>query len=170
MDAERKLAQHPIGELGGRQGFRLQLLVDERHDRIGEFVGPFGTTPFGEQTRQTSFLEVLLGLIVGRSGDAKLGSGVGLAGALDAHAPKHLVLDLYDIARIEEGVEVELGGFDALGMGVEHLEVLEPIPFGVASGHRGVCRRFDVNIYMPYIVNCQAIYFCIYSDIGFYIR
>src|SRR5215470_1276761 len=54
------------------------------------------------QPRDARFLEVRPGLVIGRPRDAVLVGNVGHRSFLDGNTAQHLVLDLYDIARIEK--------------------------------------------------------------------
>lgn len=50
---------------------------------------------------------------------------------------QHLVLDLHHIARIEEGVGLEGGRLDPLGVRVEHAQRFEAGGFGGAFAQNG---------------------------------
>ena len=62
------------------------------------------TSPLKPVSRKIRFR-----LIEGRARYTKKGGGFALLGSLDAHLPQHLVLDLYQIAGVEESIGLNQG-------------------------------------------------------------
>ena len=93
---------------GCTEGFvhRPKLLEVLQHV-VGKLVGGFRTATFGDQSRQSRFLEGGQELVERRPREAKAVGGCRHGKVVDLHAPKHLVLDLHQVARIEELVRQE---------------------------------------------------------------
>jgi Integrase core domain len=111
MNRERKALLQQLNQLRGTQrGVLSQALLQEVDHRLGELVGPTRSRPLGHQAGQPGLLEERLGCIERRTGEAE--SGRHLADWLPflAGSTQHLVLDLDQVAGVEEGVAGGEGG------------------------------------------------------------
>src|SRR5215471_6873982 len=79
-----------------------QPCLQERKDLAVDLVGSAGAWPLWDQSRNPRSIEVGLGLVVGRSGNAILVGNLGYRGVVDGDTTQHLVLDLHGVVRIEE--------------------------------------------------------------------
>ena len=80
----------------------LKPFFDEGHDLGSKFVRSLGPPRSGQQAGQAVVGERRFGLIQGRPRHAEQGGGVDFRCAVDSYMPKHLVLRLHQVMRIEE--------------------------------------------------------------------
>ena len=112
--------------------------------------GRRGTRPVRQQSRQPARLVSALRLVPGGAGDAEAGRGVAYRHVVLAHAAQHLVLDLEQIARVEERIRQEQLVAHRLGMRVQAAVVLEDAgrtsASSRASGHHvgSIAHRVEI--------------------------
>ena len=109
---------------------RDELLLDERQHLALKLMGTAWTALLRYQSGDAGFVEVGLGLVVGRPRHAVLLGGVGHGRVLDRDAAQHLVLDLHEVARIEEFVLLELRIAHLLGAGFNVPSSRRALTFG----------------------------------------
>ena len=109
--------------VGQRLPAQRRIGLSERLDGLdhlgGELARALWPTPLGYQTPEPLLFECLPGLVKGRTGETE-----SLGRALDAptvafDAAEHLVLDLHEIARIEESVRLEELVLNLVGLCIE---------------------------------------------------
>ncbi len=111
-------------------------MVDEFHDGFRELVGTPRARPSGDQPRQPLIFEGRLSLVESGPREAEGRSRLRDRLSVDPHSAEHLVLDLDQVAGIEElaGLKPFVG--DGLGTGIEHSVLGQCLAFGVhALGH-----------------------------------
>ena len=132
-----------------QRGVAGALLLEEGHHGGGELVAAAGTGPDRQQAGQTRRLPGRLGGVEGRPGEAEGGGGLGDRLAVGQHAAQHLVLDLDQVAGVEEGVAAGEGRVDhRLGAGVEGARGAQGGQFVIWGSHRHLLRGYDRMI-MP---------------------
>ena len=104
--------------------------VDELHHFLVELVGSMGPSLLWDKSGEARLLEGLQCLVEGRARETKVRRAVSNGFLFDSNLPEHLVLDLNEIARVEELVCGEERVVDALGMGTQSALVTQ----GVLSG------------------------------------
>lgn len=120
MHGRAKPLLHFSGEFAGLKGRLVGLeLTEKSHHLFGEFVWPAWTTTPGDQARQALLGEPLLGLVKDGTGEAKAVDSLGDGNLLELDTAKHLVLDQWQIAGIEEVAVLELGIADRLRLRVQ---------------------------------------------------
>jgi len=140
MDDQIEVLSNQLRERGGPEQRVTELVLEqEGDDELGELVGTAGAGPLGDQARQAGAVEERLGLIEDGTGEPERLSHLGDGGPLDANAAKHFVLDLHEVARVEELAATEQGVGYLLGVGVQDALLTERLAFGVqGSGHEGL--------------------------------
>src|SRR5262249_43432970 len=120
-------------------------------DEVGEFVGVTGSGSLRDQAGQAGAVVERLGLIEDGTGEPERLSHLGDGGPLDVNAAQHLVLDLYQVARVEELAAEEPGVGHLLGVGIQDTLLTERFGFGVQGlGHEDLRRpRVSVNLITP---------------------
>src|SRR5689334_16689782 len=93
--------------------------LQERKDLAVDLVATAGTWPLWDQSRNPCSIEVRLGLVVGRPGNAILVGNLGHRGVVDGDTTQHLVFDLHSVVRIEELASLKLWIADLLGRRIE---------------------------------------------------
>jgi hypothetical protein len=68
---------------------------------------------------------------------------------------KHLVLDLNQVARVEEATSLEPRRPDALGMAVQRTLLLQSLGLGIALAQSGVLLDIGVMYYTPLDGRCK---------------
>jgi hypothetical protein len=109
--------------------------LDKTHDLRGELVRALRSAPTRQQSCKPLSIERCFSLIERWAGQSKKCGGVGFGGAILTHVTQHLVFDLHEILRVEEGAGLEPGGAHALGVAVEALQSLETLGLGVPLSH-----------------------------------
>jgi len=79
-------------------------LLQKAQDLRAHLVPTARTWSLRHQRRQATSLQRRLGCVEHRAREAKAGRGVRDGVPVDLHPPQHLVFDLHQVARIEEGV------------------------------------------------------------------
>src|SRR5438552_3369884 len=120
VDIEIESLPDLLGQLARSNGLaRDQLLLDKCQHRTPYLVRAAWTPLPGHQAGDPCFLEAGFGLIVRRPGHAVFLRRTGHRRALHRYAAQHLVLDLHDVARIEELAIVELRILDLPGRRIQ---------------------------------------------------
>jgi hypothetical protein len=110
FDAARMHADTELIEEKRRQFLRDQGVVRREgslepiDDSIGELVGPFRARALGQEAGQAGGLVGGLGFVEGRAREAEALGSLAHRRAVLPDAPQHLVLDLNQVARVEEAV------------------------------------------------------------------
>ena len=150
MDRETEFGADRLSKrTGGRWMLVHHLRLDERHHLGGELVRAAGSAPLRQQPGKPLLREGRLGLVVGRTGEAKELGRLGLLCSLGAHVAQHLVFDLHEIAGIEEAVRLEPGRLHPLRVSVQRTLPVEELRFGVALGQRNYRAPEYVILYTP---------------------
>lgn len=124
----------------------FQMSFDERHRLEVELVRPLGPTLLRNEPCQTIASKRGLGLIEGRPGNAEQRCSVGLRCAVDADMAQHLVLDLNQVAGVEEVARLEPRRQHPLWMRIQYAETLETFQLRVGlgqdrgAGYRDLCK------------------------------
>ena len=87
---------------------RNELLLDERQRLALQLMGSMWTALSGYQSSNAAFVEAGLGLVVGRPRHAVFLGGFGHRRVLDGDPAEHLILDLHEVARVEELIFLKL--------------------------------------------------------------
>ena len=140
---------------GGNGAVGAPTLVDQRHDRGRQFVRTFRAPRFGQQSGQALVGERGLGLVVGRTRQPKQRGGLGFGGPRESRVAQHLVLDLEQIARIEEVARLEPGGPNGSGTGVEQAGSTQAFGLGIGLGHGRPHAGGDTLLHRPLGKGCQ---------------
>src|SRR5208282_3959524 len=137
MDDQVEVLSNQLRERGGSEQRVTELMLDQKVDNeFGELVGTAGAGSLRDQAREAGAVEERLGLIEDGTGEPERLSHLGDGGPLDANAAKHFVLDLHEVARVEELAAEEQGVGHLLGVGVQDALLTERLAFGVqGSGH-----------------------------------
>jgi len=140
MDHQVEVLADQLRERGSPKQRVTKLMLEQEVDNeLGELVGTAGAGPLGDQARQAGAVEERLGLIEDGTGEPECLSHLSDGGPLDASAAKHFVLDLHEVARVEELAAEEQGVGHLLGVGVQDALLTERLAFGVqGSGHEGL--------------------------------
>ena len=124
MDLAREALEHSLGEIGWTQRWlHPQQLLEKLHDLRAQLVRALGSWLLRQQPAESRNLEGRLCLIERRTREAERRGALGDRPRVDPHAPEHLVLDLHEIARVEEVGALEQGVGDVFGTAGEQ-EVL----------------------------------------------
>src|SRR6266571_4334431 len=111
MDPQSVILLESVCQLGGVQrGIGLQRLFESVDGLLGELVRTLRSWTLRDQTRQPLRLEDRLGLIKGRSREAEIGGCLADRLAILPHPAQHLVLDLDQVAGVEEVIAGSEGG------------------------------------------------------------
>ena len=103
---------------------------------VGEFVGTSGARSLRDQAGQAGAVVERLGLIENGTREPERLNDLGDGGPLNANAAEHLVLDLHQVARVEELAAQEHGVGHLLGVGVQGALLTQRFGFGVQGlGH-----------------------------------
>jgi hypothetical protein len=137
MDHDAEVLSNQLRERGGsEQRVAKPMLEQEIDHEVGELVGLTRSRSLRDQARQSGAMIKRLGLIEDGTGEPERLSSVGDRSTLDANAAKHLVLDLYQIAWVEELAVVEQGVGHLLGVGVQDALLTERFTLRVQGlGH-----------------------------------
>jgi len=139
FDAEAFL--NPVSQIRQSNGwFLLAHLPNECEDFLGELVRLLGTALVWHQTGKTVLLESRLCLIERWPRKTEVCRGIGHGLSFGPHPAQHLVLDLDQIARIEEIVLKKQLVADGLRAGVQRSLLLERPELGVGFGHRRLAK------------------------------
>ena len=95
------------------------MLEQEIDHEVGELVGLTRSGSLRDQARQAGAVIERLGLIEDGTGEPERLSNLGDRDPLDANSAKHLILDLHEVARVEELAAEEQGVGHLLGVGVQ---------------------------------------------------
>src|SRR5437899_938881 len=95
--------------------------LDKTHDLCGQLVRALRPTLPRQQSCEPLSIERCFSLIERWTRQTKKCSGVSFGGAILTHMTQHLVFDLHEILRVEEGTGLEPGGTHPLGVAVEAL-------------------------------------------------
>ena len=109
------LAEFPSSNAARRD----ELCLQERQDLAVDLVGTARTSLLRDQSRNPGIIEVRLGLVVGRPGNAVLVGNLGHRRVVDGDTTQHLVLDLHGVVRIEELASPKLWIAHLLGRRIE---------------------------------------------------
>jgi hypothetical protein len=137
MDDEVELVSNQLRERGSSQQRITELVLDQEFDDgVGEFVRASGARALGDQAGQASTLVKPLGLVENRTREPERLNDLGDGGPLHANAAEHLVLDLHQVARIEELAVLEHGVDHPLRLRVQGALLTQRFGFGVQGfGH-----------------------------------
>src|SRR5579883_3410131 len=124
-----------------KRRFFLDLLPNEGHDLVGELVRVPGAARAGHQADEAGLLESRQRLIKGRPRKTETGRRLRQRLAVGLDAAQHLVLDLDQVAGIEEFVLEKQLVADLLGAWVEASLLLERLELGIGFGHRHLAKR-----------------------------
>jgi hypothetical protein len=103
MDLALEALEHSLDQICWTQGrLHSQQLLEELHDLRAQFVRAPGSGLLRQQPAESSKLEGRLCLIERRTREAERRGALGDRPRIDPNAPEHLVLDLHEIARVEE--------------------------------------------------------------------
>ena len=140
MDHEVEVLSNQLRERGSsEQRVANPVLEQEIDDEVGELVSVTGSESLRDQARQAGAVVERLGLVEDRTRESERLSHLGDGGPLDANAAKHLVLDLHQVARVEELAPEEQGVGHLLGVGIQDALVRELFTFGGQGwGHGGL--------------------------------
>ncbi|MDI6773570.1 MAG: hypothetical protein QME77_13440 [bacterium] len=135
-DAESLLDQ-PYEVLEAQLRLPCERLPQRRHHIRRNLVGPPRSGLLGQQRRQASRRVGRLHLVVRRSRQAEARRAVADRLPVYADPAQHLVLDLHQVARVEELARGECLVGDLLRMRVQAALLAEGVGLGVAlgSGH-----------------------------------
>jgi hypothetical protein len=142
MDHQVELLSNQLRERGSsEQRVAKPVLEQEIDNEVGEFVGVAGSGSLRDQARQAGAKVERLGLVEDGTGKPERLSYCGDGGPLDANAPQHFVLDLHQVARVEELTAEEQGVGHLLGVGIQDALQTERFAFGVQGlGHEDLRR------------------------------
>ena len=98
---------------------RNQPRLQEGQDLAVDLVGAAWAGLLWDQSGNPGGVEVRLGLVVGRPGDAILVGSLRHRGVVDGDTTQHLVLDLHGVVRIEELASPKLWIAHLLGRRIE---------------------------------------------------
>jgi len=137
MDYHVELLSNQLRERGGSEQRVAELVLEQEiDDGVGEFVGVSGARALRDQAGQAAAVVERLSLIENGTGEPERLSGVGDGGPIRTNAPEHLVLDLHQVARVEELPAQEHGIGHLLGVGVQGALLTQRFGFGVDGlGH-----------------------------------
>ena len=97
------------------------------------------TAAAGKQSGEAVLLQGVLGLVEGGTGDAKRGGRLADCKAVDLMTPHHLVADLDQVLRIEEGVVGKQLVANKFGIGVEHAVLRQRLALAIRGRCLGHC-------------------------------
>ncbi len=134
MHRHAEMRADAFGETGRCQRrFGLPLLATNVMTR-SELVSPPWPLRGGQQSGQPCTLEGGTRLVVRRAGQAERCRRATDRPAVDSHTPQHFVLDLHDIATVEEGIVVEERIGDVVGRRVQGVPARKVLPLRVVRG------------------------------------
>ena len=113
--------------------------LDKTHDLCGQLVRALRAALTRQQSCEPLSIERRFSLIERWTRQAEKCGGLGFGGAILTHMTQHLVFNLHQILRIEEGAGLEPGGTYPLGVAVEALQSLQTLGLGVPLGHVACC-------------------------------
>src|SRR5579864_8708764 len=120
MHIEAELLLDQSRQLACPDRFARNELCPEKRQYLGlDLVRTARAALLWHQPRDARFLEVRPSLVIGRPRDAVLVRSVGHRSFFDGNTAQHLVLDLYDIARIEKVVFPKLRIVHPLGCRIQ---------------------------------------------------
>jgi len=125
---------HQVWQSNGR--FFLAHLANECEDLLGELVRLLGPALVWHQTGKTVLLEGGLCLVERWPRKTEVCCRIRHGLSFGPHAAQHLVLDLDQIARIEEILLDKQLVADSFRARVQRPLLLERLEFGVVVGHR----------------------------------
>jgi len=130
---------------------RNKLLLDELQRLALQLMGSVWTALSGYQSGEAALVEDGLGLVVGRPRYAVFFGGFGHGGLLHRHPAEHLILDLHEVARVEEIVFLKLRIAHLLRAWVQSALFEEGLDLGgFRFAFRGCYLPFSVNVIMPH--------------------
>ena len=137
MDDQVELLSDQLRERGGSQERVAELVLEqELDDGVGEFVGTSGARALRDQAGQASAVVEGLGLVENGTREPERRNNLGDGSPFHANAAEHLILDLHQVARVEELAAQEHGVDHALGVGVQGALLTQRFGFGVQGlGH-----------------------------------
>jgi len=110
MDHEVEVLSNQLRERRGSERRVAKPVLEQESDHeVGELVGATGSGSLRDQARQAGAVVERLGLIEDGTGEPGRLSHRGDGGPVDANAAEHLVLDLHQVARVEELAVEEQG-------------------------------------------------------------
>ncbi len=132
MDIDVESLLDSLDKLFGSDGFvLLASFLEELHHFLVQLVGSMGPSLLWDKPGKARVLEGLQRLVEGRARETKVRRAVSDGFLFDLNLPEHLVLDLNQIARVEELVCGEERVVDALGMGTQSALVAQGVLFGI---------------------------------------
>jgi hypothetical protein len=137
MDDQVELLSEQLGERGGPQPRVAELVLEqELDDGVREFVGTSGARALGDQAGQASAVVERLGLVENGTREPERRNDLSDGSPFHANAAEHLILDLHQVARVEEVAAQEHGVDHPLRVGVQGALLTQRFGFGVQrSGH-----------------------------------
>jgi len=137
MDDQVELLSNQLREHRGSQERVAELVLDQEFDDgVGEFVGASGARALRDQAGQASAVVERLGLVENGTREPERVHDLGDGGPLHTNAAEHLILDLHQVARVEELAAQEHGVGHSLGVGVQGALLTQRFGFGVQGlGH-----------------------------------
>ena len=133
MEIHPKVLAYPADQFGAaRVGRRAQLILQVLVHFSGQFVRSLGSALAREQTLQAAGLELVLGLIDGRTRESKILGGSSDRVSIAFECAQGFVFELEEIPRIEEIGVLKEALTDEIRSGVEGSAGLE----GIALGRR----------------------------------
>ena len=119
MNHEAEVLPNQLQERRGSEQWVAKPVLEQEFDHeVGELVGLTRSGSLRDQARQAGAVIERLSLIEDGTGEPERQSNLGDRGSLDANTAKHLVLDLHEVARVEELAAEEQGVGHLLGVGV----------------------------------------------------
>jgi hypothetical protein len=120
MDDQIELLSDQLRERGGSQERVAELVLEEElDDGVREFVGTSGARALRDQAGQASAAVERFGLVENGAREPERRNDLGDGGPFHANAAEHLILDLHQVARVEELAAPEHGIDHTLGVGVQ---------------------------------------------------
>lgn len=132
VDTDTQFLADHIGQISGpdRPAFVL-ISSDKIQQVLVQLVRALRSTLARHQACEPTFVEGRFGLIESGPRYAKQRGRIGFAGTLCMYQPKHLVLDLDPVARVEEGIERKPRRENPLRLPVEDAEYPESFCFWI---------------------------------------
>ena len=122
--------------LGGYRRLSVACFGDESHDLLGQLVRLFRAALVGHEAGESCLFEGRQGLIKRGPREAEGCRSAGHRLALALHAAKHLVLDLHEVARVEETVLEEQFVGDTLLARIQSSLLPQRLELGLFVGHQ----------------------------------
>ncbi len=137
MDDQVEVLSNQLREREGSKQRGAELMLEQKvGNELGELVGTAGAGSLGDQAWQAGAVEERLGLIEDGTGEPERLRHLSDSDPLDTNAANHFVLDLHEVARVEEFAPEEQGGGHLLGVGVQDALLTKRLALGVkGAGH-----------------------------------